>query len=277
MPRRRRKRSRSRQGSGWQMAGGIILGIAVILVLAYGFYLLIATQQSHVKLDPKSYCPESGPQAVTAVIIDTTDPLNLVQRTDLINEMEKLIAAVPRFGALEMYEVGPVEEESPQPFFSKCNPGRAAEISELTGNPIMVERNWREGFRDPLDRVLEQMLASSDAESSPILESIQWVTINALTAVGRSQIPRRMAVVSDLLQHTAGISHYRDPAMSFEAFAKTPYFLRVRAPLEGVAIDLLVVRRTTKSGIQGVKLIRFWTDYFDSQGADRLRIIDLAG
>ncbi len=276
MPRRRPRRSRGRRGGGWQMIGGIVLLGAVILVLAFGFYLLIVTQEGHVALEPESYCPKAGPQVVTVVIIDTTDALNLVQRTDLMNEIKKLIADVPRFGGLEIYAVGPVEEEPPQPVFRKCNPGRAAEISEWRGNPKMVERDWREGFREPLEKVLVRMLAPAGADSSPILESIQWVTINALTAPGRSEIPRRLVVVSDLLQHTAGLSHYRG-VMEFATFAKTPYYRRVRAPLEGVMIDLLIIRRDTRGEVQGPALIRFWRDYFDAQGARGLRIVDLAG
>ncbi len=276
MPRPRRKRSRGRRGPNWKVAGGIVLGAASMFVLAYGFYLFLATTRSHVELDPNSYCHKSGPKSVTAVIIDTTDALNVVQRTDLMNEMESLIAAVPRLGALEMYAVGPVAEEPPQPVFSKCNPGRADEISELTGNPIMVERNWREGFREPLESVLKRILAPAGANSSPILESIQWVVINALTAPGRSKVPRRLVIVSDFLQHTVGLSHYRS-AVDFTAFARTAYFRRVRAPLEGIAIDMLVIRRTTGAGVQGRALIRFWTDYFDTQGAKRVRIVDLAG
>lgn len=258
------------------MIGGIVLLGAVLIVLAFGFYTLIVTRESHVALDSETYCPKAGPVAVTAVIIDTTDAFNLVQRTDLTNEIEKLIAAVPRFGALEIYAVGPVEEEPPQPVFRKCNPGRAGEISELTGNPVMVERDWRQGFRKPLEDVLARMLAPAGADSSPILESIQWVTINSLTAPGRSEISRRLVVVSDLLQHTAGISFYR-AAVDFATFAKTPYYRRVRAPLEGVAIDLLIIRRNTRAGVQGPALLRFWTNYFDAQGARSLRIVDLAG
>jgi hypothetical protein len=245
MPKRRPRRSKGRRAAGWQIAGGLVLVGTVILVLAFGFYLLIVTRESHVALDPETYCPKAGPHAVTAVIVDTTDALNLVQRTDLMNEIEKLIAAVPRFAALEIYAVGPVEEEPPQPVFRKCNPGRAAEISEWTGNPTMVERDWREGFREPLEKVLARMLTASEAASSPILESIQWVTINALTSPGRSELPRRLVVVSDLLQYTAGLSHYQGVG-EFATFAQTPYYRRIRAPLDGVTVDLLMVRRDTQ-------------------------------
>lgn len=258
------------------MIGGIVLIGAVVLALAYGFYLLLLARGSHVALDRETYCPEAGPHGVTAVIIDTTDAVNLVQRTDLLNEIEKLIAAVPRFYMLEIYAVGPVVDEPPQPVFNKCNPGRASEISELSGNPRMVEREWREGFRKPLEQVLVRMLAPAGANSSPILESIQWVTINALTAPGRSEVPRQLVVISDLLQHTSGLSHYRG-AVPFTTFANTLYYRRVRAPLKGVKVDLLVLRRDTKTKLQGSALYRFWREYFDAQGVQSLRMVELVG
>lgn len=275
--RRRRIRGKPRRGSGWLLAGGIILGVTVVFALSYGFYLLIATRQTHVELDAASNCPKDGPSSITVLVIDTTDPLNLIQRTDLLNEVESVLATIPRFGAFEMYAVGPVEEEPPRPLFSRCNPGRASEISPLTGNPSMVEQQWREGFRAPLDKVLSQMLANAQANSSPILESIQWVAINALTLPTRPNISRRIVLVSDMLQHTSGLSHYREAAMSFDAFSKTPYFLRVRAPLNDVAVDLLMVNRAAVSPAHKPKIINFWTDYFDAQGASRLRIVDLSG
>jgi hypothetical protein len=42
---------------------------AVVLTLAYGFYLLAKTRAGHVALGPVSYCPEESPQAITAVIM----------------------------------------------------------------------------------------------------------------------------------------------------------------------------------------------------------------
>ena len=276
MSRRRPRHSRSRRGAGWQTTGGVVLLGAVIIALAIGFYQLIVTRERHTAIDRETYCPTTGAESVTAVIIDTTDEFSLVQRTDLLNEIEKLIAAVPRFGALEIYAVGPVELEPPQPVFRKCNPGRAVEISEWTGNPKRVERDWQEGFREPVEAVLARMLAPAGAASSPILESIQWVTVNSLTAPGRSEIPRRLVLISDLLQHTAGLSLYRG-TVDFASFARTPYYRRVRAPLSGIAIDLLIVRRNTRAGTQESALIRFWTDYFDAQGAKSLRIVNLAG
>lgn len=275
MPRRPR-RSSGRRGPAWQMVGGITLLSAVLLTLAFGYYLLIVTRQSHVELDRETYCPTDGPQSVTAVLIDMTDPINAVQRTDLMNEIEKLVDEVRRFGGLEIYSVGPIEEKPPRPIFRKCNPGRADEISEFFANPRMVERDWREGFRKPLEETLERTLKPAEADNSPILESIQWVTINALTPPGRTEIPRRLVVVSDMLQHTASLSFYRG-IPDFDTFESSPYYQRVRAPLEEVAVDLFFVCRDTRTPIQQPALLRFWTDYFDFQGVRSLRVVQIVG
>ena len=270
------KRYSSRQSTDWRKIGGGILIAVVVLVLLYGIYWYDVTRRAHVTLNSETYCPEGGPRAVTAVIVDTTDALNVVQRTHLMHEIEELIAAIPRYGALEIYAVGPVKEEPPQPIFLKCNPGRAAEISEWTGNPKRVERDWREGFRKPLDGVLNTVLESNGDDNSPILESIQWVTINALTSPGRSESPRRLVVVSDFLQNTAGLSHYRG-VPAFATFAKTPYYRKILAPLQGVSVELLRVRRYTSEEIQEQPLTRFWIEYFDAQGVRDLRFLNLAG
>ena len=248
----------------------------VLLALGFGAYKFVETRRSHVALDPGTYCPEEGPRSVTAIIIDATDSLTLVQRTDLANQIERRIAEVPRFGVLEIYAVSPVEDEPPQPIFRKCNPGRGGEVSSLTANPAMVERDWREGFQGPLEAVLGRMLSPGEADTSPILDSIQWVAVNSLAPPDRSGLARRLVLVSDLLQHSSELSFYGG-VVDFAAFKDTPYYRKARAPLQGVAVDVLMVRRITRRGVQGQKLNRFWKEYFDAQGAMSLRIVNLSG
>jgi len=272
--RRRRRQTRSAENSQL-ILGAVLIGF-VCLALAYGFYFFVGARKSYVELDPQTYCPKNGPASVTALLIDTTDQLNLVQRTDLINEIEKLIQNIPRYGALDIFAVRPTEKQPTEPVFQRCNPGHADEISGWTSNPTMVERDWREGFRKPLDQLFEQMLAPGEANQSPILESIQWLAVNTLGTPTASGLPRSLIVVSDLLQHTSGLSHYRGVA-SFSAFKKTPYYKQIKAPLEGVTAHLLIVRRNTKKNVQGKALIEFWTAYFDAQGVRKLRLVDLAG
>jgi hypothetical protein len=258
------------------MVGGITLVGAVVLTLAFGVYQFVIARQSHVELDPETFCPKAGPQTLTVLVVDTTDPLNLVQRTHVLNRIEMLVSEIPRYGALEIYTVGPVENEPPQPIFHRCNPGRAAEISSFTENPNIVERSWREGFREPLESTLDRMLTPASASSSPILESIQWVTINALTAPDRSKLPRTLVIVSDLLQHSSGLSLYRS-AIDFKGFSRTSFYQRIRAPLIGVVVHLFIVRRDTKAAINNSALREFWRSYFDAQGVERLHIVDLSG
>lgn len=271
----RKRRIRRGRGSGrWQLAGGIGLIALVLVVLFAGFFIFYDTRQSHVELDKITNCPLSGPVSVTAVLLDTSDPMNLVQRTDLMNELETRLSVVPRFGALEIYAVAPLEDAKPEPLFRKCNPGRATEINSLTGNPTMVEREWRDGFREPVEKVLARMLSADEADTSPILESIQWVTINALTAPGRASVPRKLIVVSDFLQHTRNLSHYKG-IPDFVSVAATPFYRRVRAPLQDVSIEMLVLQRQVRRDPQA--LLTFWKSYFDAQGVKALRVVDLAG
>jgi len=276
MSRRRPRRSRSRRGAGWQVAVGVTLIAVVLLVLFGGFVTFVNVRHNRLELDAGTYCPKSGPVALTVVLIDATDPFNIVQRTDLLNRIARVVRAVPRFGLLEIYTVTSIEASPPEPIFRKCNPGRAAEISRLVENPRLAERNWQTGFKKPLERVLSGVLKANVAESSPILESIQWVSVNSLAVPGRSRIPRHLIVISDLLQHTNRLSLYRSP-VDFREFAKTRYYDRVRASLDGVAVELFVVRRNSRIPIRKQDLLQFWVDYFDAQGVASLRIVSIAG
>ncbi len=273
--RRSRRRSARRQGVALIVTGTLLI-VAVLAALGGGFYLLIEARRTHVALDPETYCPKNGARAVTAVLIDTTDPLDLVQRTDLDNQLAAVVADVPRFGLLELYTVARLEDEQPKPLFHKCNPGNADEVSGLIENPRRVRMIFEQGFRQPLERVLGAMLDTASADRSPILESIQWIAVNSLSRPEQSSLPRRLVLISDLLQHTAGFSLYRSRP-DFAAFARGRYYRRIQAPLQGVDVDLIMVRRETRKNRQGSALIRFWRDYFDAQGVRRLRLVRLAG
>ena len=274
---RRHRYRKHRRDPIWKLVLAIIL-IGMVLIVFIGGFIWYLTEKNKPKLDKDTYCLETGPTAMMVVIIDTSDSLNLIQRTDLMNEMEKLIDTVPRNGLLEIYAVRTLQEQQvpPQPVFSRCNPGELKEISQWTDNPKLVERRWREGFREPLNSVLEQMLVPNPADYSPIMESIQWVAINSLTVLGRSPITKDLIIVSDFLHNTTEFSHYQGN-VDFDSFKNSSYFRKVKAPMDNVRVDLMIVRRETRSGIQSTALLQFWNDYFEYQGVERLRFVKLAG
>ena len=273
--RRTQHRRRQSRSSFWRALAGSILLILVIITIIFLYYLSISQSKKHIALNPKNHCPLQVPLShVTVLIVDATDPLNRIQKKSVNNLLNKLVAEVPRYGAFVIYAVSTDEEHRSQPVFFRCNPGRGEDIDPMFGNPQRVENLWREGFRASLNEELEKNLESGTANSSPIMESIQWATVQEFEPSDRTDIPHQLVVISDFLQHTNQYSHYRVKP-DFPTFENSKYYRKVRANLIGADVILWLVRRNSK--VSNALLKKFWETYFRAQGADEVHVENLPG
>ena len=261
---RHRKRRRShddgirlRNRLGWLIL--VLCGVAAVAL----FWWHRTEQSAYASLDPDTLCPGSGPVAVTAVLIDRTDTLNPVQREAIRRALQGLKGGIVENGLLELYSVGPTDDGVREPIAALCNPGRDA--SPISGNPRFAERRWREGFDVPLEQIFGEVVRTEGASRSPIMESIQSVAVTAFGGSDGRALPKALILVSDMLQHTDGASHYRG-LPTFGEFRSEPFFSKVRADLRGVHIEIFYVRRQTRALIQGKEHVQFWRDYLVNQG-----------
>jgi hypothetical protein len=161
--RKKRKRARDRIG--------IALIVLVVLVIAGGgagyFYL----QQTRVALDETTLCPKNGARTLTVVLVDRTDPLNTVQKEALRDRLQEIQDNVAQYGALKIYSVEPIGETLLRPLVDLCNPGRGSDIDPKFGNPRLVEKRWLERFAVPIEALLDDLMQTHEADSSPIMET----------------------------------------------------------------------------------------------------------
>ncbi len=218
-------------------------------------------------IDYATGCPKDGnyPE-IFAVLLDTTDPLSPVQQKIVQKKLDKFAEEVPRYGKLEVFEVRPSSDRLIEPLLQVCNPGRASDVSEWTGNPRLLEKRWHEKFMDPLDKCLEVALSdSASAKRSPIMEEIQQVSVQAFFQ-RPPKTSKHFAIVSDMLQNSPPLNQYRDPE-SFEEFEHKPGFVNVRPELKDVKVTILYVRRSSAFRLQGERHLKFWLSFFDASGA----------
>ena len=280
--RKRRSRGRARRGAG---TGATVLGLTLLGVVAAilagflgaGWWL----GRSAAEIDKGTFCPKDGPISVTAVLIDATDPLNEGPREAVRIALDEVRDRVPTRGALEVYALDATASPSSsgllRPLVGLCNPGRGGEINPLYGNPDMVERRWRDGFDGPLRRALDELTRPrGEASASPIMEAVQSVAVTAFRGRGRESVPLRLVVVSDMLQHTEGFSHYRGRP-DFAAFRNGPYYRKVRADLRGAEVELFYLRRDTRKGLQDAAHVQFWREFFTDQGGVFARFLPIEG
>lgn len=222
-------------------------------------------------------CPKDGVySAVFAVLLDTTDSLSPVQQEIAQKKLDEFAEKVPRYGKLEVFEVRPSSDRLIEPLLEVCNPGRASDTNEWTGNPRLMEKRWRDKFMNPLDKSLKAALSDTvSTKESPIMEEIQQVSVQAFYETP-PKTSKRLALVSDMLQNSAVLNQYRH-AESFEEFEHQPGFVKVRPELSDVNVTILYVRRSSEYNRQGKRHIEFWQSFFAASGARIEEIKSVSG
>ncbi|HEV3111394.1 MAG TPA: hypothetical protein VGY99_12955, partial [Candidatus Binataceae bacterium] len=162
-------------------------------------------------------------------------------------------------------------------FFHHLHDTTAEGASELTSNPQLIGKRWKMKFIEPLNKQLDTMLRGSGSKDSPIMESIQVVGVSVFdTPAFHDLADKRLVIVSDMLQNTAGYSQYRGDE-SYSRFCTSGYFLKVRSNLEGVDVTILYLRRTDVRHLQGKRHLEFWENYFSDAKARLAHVVSIEG
>ena len=268
LPSERRRTKRRRQGI--IVTAGAAAALLVIVVI----YIVLPRKAQR---DPKTACRLDGTVSeIRVVILDATDEYNPVQRQWLRNKLEDYRSSIPVDGKVWVYTVRENRDLALQPYLVRCNPGTGEDESEVTGNPQMARKRWEETFEAPLAQVFDSLLSKAPATNSPILETIQAATVNAMTD---SVAKKHMLIVSDLLQHTPEYSQYGPGPPSPRGFCESDTFERVRSDMRGWNIEIYYVRRDDELAkqVQGKEHAQFWDNFFSCVGATVQGVIRVDG
>lgn len=268
-----KRKPKPRPGSGKQTAVAVGLLFCVILVvlgISVGVYLSTGPE-----LDEVTLCaPE--PSSTTVLIVDVTDPMTAPQRQDLANQLERMKASIERGGKLIVFKVDATSDQLLQPIITRCNPGTAADVNELNGNPEAVQRLWDEQYTAPLDAAFRTLTAATGSSTSPILESIQSAALTELQRPTAEGKPKRLIVVSDLLQNTPSLSFYTS-VPSARDIVSSPAFRVARTDLRGVDVELWMLQRPDAFETQPRALADLWDALIAEQNGRVLRLYNVSG
>ncbi|MBA4204514.1 hypothetical protein [Pannonibacter phragmitetus] len=256
MARRRKKKS---NGS----TGVIIAGVAISVLSAalIGGFIYLRTTASTVALDRESLCPLTGPASVTAILLDVTDPISDVTALDLRNEFQILVAGVPQGGLIQVYALTDQEGRLVKTF-SGCNPGDGSTVGEWTSNPRMVQARWEAGFEKPLRDLADRLREGNAGKQSPIMAAVQRINVEAFGLPEHQSVPKTLVVASDMIEHTASFSMYRDGA-DFVRYEGSEARQKFRSPLSGVVVRILEFQRPGMR-FTDEDLARFWSQWVSS-------------
>lgn len=233
-----------------------------------------------IPIHPETMCPtRAGVESVSAVnliLIDRTDPITEIEASDIRKHLNSFARQSVVSEKIAVYEIGQAANLSATPRIVLCNPGGARSDTiedKMSRNPVS-ERLFQEKFLNGLDRILREMLVIAPQADSPIMELVQAAVVENLKH-GTSNIPRRLIIVSDLMQHSREYSHYQ--GLGEQAFFDGAFFKKVATDLAGIDVRILYIKRLQGRNKQPEHHVQFWKKYFERLGARSFVEIPIEG
>lgn len=262
-PRRSTRRPPRRRAARRGVSLPLILGAVAAIAIMAGLFVVQRRTETDMAIDPDSLCPTGGPRAMVAILIDVTDPLAPAQAMKL---REYVRREVDNAETGTEFSLGMVSDDPANlgAQVALCKPHSGRDVTQLTQNVRLVEERYEQRFLAPLNQLFDRLIGASNAKQSPIMEALQALigdTPGFVTFDG----PKRVIVVSDLLQHSDAMSFYR--GQDWQGFAASPAAQRLSESLGGADVELFLIPRP--SGFKGDPAVieDFWIRYFDHQGA----------
>ncbi len=263
MPVRTRRR-RNRSGELHKHLVGGVLATLAIGVLAAGAYVYATAARPPV-LDSASLCPINGPRSITVALLDSTDDIPDIAKREVRTALTDLAETLPPYGLLEIRLLD-ADAVGGRTVFAKCNPGDGSNLSEYTSNPRLAKKRWMDDFREPLDQALETGFRPLPGKVSPIMETVQRIAVDRFTGRAAEQVPKRLLLISDMIEHEGDYSQYAGD-LSYDRFKASRAYRKVRTDLHGADVEIYYIQRNAGKPLNSVDHIRFWADWIrDNNG-----------
>jgi hypothetical protein len=245
--------------------GYIIMGFCLLIFCTLAITAVTLRGDPY---DTETLCTDNV-QAHTIVVLDKTDSLSSSQQrfiSKYINKEKDSLQTSVKFSVFLLHENSHV---SPEPIFSKCNPGTGRDANQLYQNPRKIQMKFDEYFSKPLKRDMENILSDNSGTQSPILEMIRELTLR--DDFGDKVQKRTLVIISDMMHHMSKYSHYKNN-LDYDNFYNKPYSYEVMIRLDAVDVKVVYLLRKKLGNIQGERHLAFWQEYFRDSGTHVLEI-----
>lgn len=250
-----------------------IIGATALAVVVGAASLGLANQPP--ALDDKTLCPTDRRLETSVVIlVDTTDSLTPIQISRLRASVHDARDALPTYGKLTLLYLESASPYEPKEIVSLCNPGSARNINPLIQTESKIKKRWDESFGNPVERAIAALAAAPMALRSPIIQAVVASTLRPdFDARVRN---RRLLIVSDLLQHDPGYSHYTTiPRDLWPMFTRSRLATEAIGDLSNVNVEVEYLQRPKDARLQGEGHRAFWKRWFGEAGASPVRFIGI--
>ena len=232
-------------------------------------------------IEGDDFCPASGSQSTTVLILDTSDPLQDHQLARLERFADALVRSgrsdsgsayhVTKGNLLIVYEL-PEAGEKPDEMFRMCNPGDPEDRrwwERFFEGAFIAKLRWSE-FNEAMKQAFPMEAGLPPARTSPIIETIRYVRnreFDRASDGGPTQgAVGTILVISDMLQNSVLVSHYRLPLAPVEGLPQS-----LALDLRGIDVGLRYLRSQRDAHLQTGEHFAWWRSFLAEAGAPMSR------
>jgi len=253
-----------------------MLTIALFGLVAALAALYIKSQTVMVRTNADTLCPtDRPPSKVSVLLLDMSDEFSEPQRLKIANELDRLKAGMARFELIEAYAVDRLEQRVTKPIVHLCHPGTGDDLNRIYQNPELARRKW-DAFARQLDTELKRLMANPASHMSPIFEAVQATALRTFNRPEYESVPKRLFIVSDLLQNVPGKHSQYQGIQPFREFKHSSYYSDIRSDLTGISVVVFYLVRP-RAPQKWPDHYQFWEQYFLDQGAIVERVEPIYG
>jgi hypothetical protein len=246
---------------------GAVLALGVLVFAGIG---LAQLRVERAGIDKKTLCGAHEPSQIIALLFDSSDQINDLQKIKTRQILDGLLYNIPKGARVDVYMATAEAGQLARPLFSRCNPASADGTAGWSENPQRQQELRRAKFQRPLERALKKALRANPRNTSPILETIAAASVQSFGRVnpaGGAQAGRyHMIIVSDFLQNSALLSQYGAYA-GVEKFSTSAGWISTLPRLNNVAVKLIYINRASSRRFQNESHRIWWCEYFAKRGA----------
>jgi hypothetical protein len=243
-----------------------LLGLLLISAFGAGYWWV---KQTRPTLDSETNCPTTGPTGIHVILFDRSDPISDQQAQRIRQAINRYKQDAPFGLRFDIYTFQGDTTHVLQPKLKICALGKPGDANPWIENPELVRKRYETKFAANLDQTVAELLRASKENSSPIIESLRAASITSFGAVDAGQIPLRLTMISDMVQHTALNSQFlAEP--NFQALSHSTAWPSMQPQLKGAEVNILYLLRPTaiRKGvpIQSRGHEAFWEQLISASG-----------
>ena len=260
---KRKRRSKKNKSSSFKpiaVWGGVLIAAGLFA------YVFFAFEQK--PLDQITMCPSEGPIGVTALVLDLSDELTPAQEAKLERLLKSTDLPIIKKGErLDVYLL-PEDKEKPETLISMCNPGSmsdATNVDKFNKASRMFRIEWNKFLRNK-DRVLTKLENDAQANTSPISETINFVTSTSFPNADitlEQPANYKLIVVSDMLQNSKNLSVFNEKLSIESEFGHALFY--------GGETYIYQLVSDKYKRLQTTNLVLFWERQISKAGSRLMR------